>query len=385
MKTVINYNLILLVIVFSLTTTCAYSYPPDNAAVLYYKAAVRYEVDNDMAKMLTDLQKGKIEVNDKIREFVKKNRLIIKTVLDATEVKNCDWGMDFSDGMAMDMPPLGSFRKLARLVIADAKILADDGNYEDAIGRCMSLYRMARHINDRVFISYMVAIAINAITNECLIQIISDMPQSLQNLTELKNQLIEIDSIPFSVKPAILGEREAVLIFMTPEQLPNIVKLCEFEKSVKEKILSISIDEVFLERNRTYFENYYTEIIAGFDMPYTEGYATLENLVEKVEKETKNNPDAILTGILAPATHKIFSLKTRLETHNNAIKAAVELYIIRAKTGKLPEELPADLPKDLFSNKPFLYEKTADGFILRCQGKDLSKDKTYEYEFKTKN
>lgn len=382
MKALKNNKLILSAIVFFLTAACAYSYPPDNAAVLYYKAGVFYGVDSEMADMLADFQKGNIELNDKIREFVKANRIAINTVLDASEVKNCDWGMDFSQGMEMVMPPLANMKRLTYLVIADAKILAEDGDYETALSRCMSLYKMARHINDRVYISYLVGIAINGLTNGCVMQIMAEMPQDMQRLTWLKNQLIEIDSIPFSVKPAILGEREAVLIFMTPEQLPDIVRLCEVDKSVEEKMLSL--DEVAISRNRTYFENYYTGVIAGFDMPYVEGYAALTDLAKKIEKDVKSNPDAILTGVLAPATHKIFSLTTRFKTHNNAIKTAIELYMIKAKTGKLPDELPAGLPGDLFSGKDFEYEKTPEGFILRCQGKDLGKDEIYEYEFKVK-
>jgi len=46
--------------------------------------------------------------------------------------------------------------------------------------------------------------------------------------------------------------------------------------------------------------------------------------------------------------------------------------------------LPAGLPGDLFSGKDFKYKKTTEGFTLRCQGKDLSKDEIYKYEFKVK-
>ena len=134
MKTLRNI-LILSAIVFFLTVGCAYSYPPDNAAVLYYKAAMLYEVDSNMADMLADLQKDNFKLNDKIKEFVKKNRLIINTVLDASEVKNCDWGMDYSQGINTLMPSLGNFKKLTYLIIADAKILAKDGNYEAALNR----------------------------------------------------------------------------------------------------------------------------------------------------------------------------------------------------------------------------------------------------------
>src|SRR3972149_9018300 len=140
MKNLKSYKIILSAMMFFLTTTCVYSYPPGNAAVLYCKAAMLYEVNDEMADMLAELQKGKIELNDKIRQFVKKNRLIIDTVLDASEVKNCDWGLDFSQGFEMKIPPLGNLRKLSFLVIAEAKILAADGDYEAAISHCMSLH-----------------------------------------------------------------------------------------------------------------------------------------------------------------------------------------------------------------------------------------------------
>ncbi len=382
MKITKNHKLVLAAAMFFMMTACAYSYPPDNAAVLYHKAAVLYEVDNGMAKMLADLQKGEIEVNDKIREFVKKNRLIIDTVLDAAEVENCDWGMDFSQGLEMQMPPLGSLRKLSYLVIADAKILAKDRRYGPAISRCMSLYKMARHINDRNYICYLVGISINSITNNCVNYIISDMPQHTRNMTRLKTDLTEIDSIPLSVKPAMLSECEAKLTFMTLEQMAGVAQYVE-DNSIKQKILSA--DEAFLEHNREYFKNYFAGVIAAFDMPYMEGYVALEKLQEKQQKDIKSNPDAVLTGVLAPASQKILSLSVRFKTHNNAIKSAVEVYLIKAKTGKLPDELPAGLPKDLFSDRDFEYIKTADGFILRCQGKDLGKDEIYEYEFKVKN
>lgn len=377
-----NGNLIWAAIAIFLSTTCAYSYPPDNAAVLYYKASVLYEVDDEMANMLTDFQKDNIDVNDKIKEFVKKNQLIINTILDATEVKNCDWGMDFSQGISMELPPLSSMRKMARLVLADAKILASDGDHEAAINRCMSLYRMARHINDRVYISYLVGISINDMANECLTQIMAEMPQTVQNLTRLKNQLIEIDGIALSVKPAILGEREAVLIFMTPEQLPDTVKLCEVDKAVMDKILSL--DKAAIARNKEYHKNHVAHLIDAFDMPYVEGYTTIKKLHDKMKEDVKSDSDLFLTELLEPAVNRIFTHTTRFKTHNNAIKAAIKLYLIKAKTGKFPEELPAGLPKDLFSGKDFEYIKNGDGFILRCRGRDLDKDEKYEYKFYVK-
>ncbi len=382
MKTLNHFKLVLLPAVFFMMAGYAYSYPPDNAAVLYYKVIATYQADDEMTKMLEDLCKDKIVMNDKIKEFVKKNRLIVDTVLEASEIKNCDWGLDFSQGIKMELPHLSNMRKLAYLVIADAKIQAKDGNYDTAISRCVSVYKMARHINDRNYVIYLVGISINALTNNCVMQIMADMPQDTQSLTNLKKQLMEIDSIPFPIKPAILAERECTLKFMTKEQLPDVVKLCEMDESTKKKLLSL--DENAISRNRTYFENYYNVVIAAFDMSYLQGCAAFKNLEKKLKEDANSNPDAILTNVVSPSSDKIFSLTTRFKTHNNAIKTAIELYMIKAKTGKLPDTLPADLPGDLFSGKPFIYEKTAEGFILRCQGQDLSKKETYEYKFKVK-
>jgi hypothetical protein len=286
MKVVNNFKLVLLAAVFFMMTGYAYSYPPDNAAVLYYQAAALYQPNDEMKNMVEDFARlDNVEPNDKIKEFVKNNRKIITTVLDASEVKNCDWGMDFSQGIAMEIPHLSSTRKLAYLITTDAKILAKAGDYENAINRCMALYKMARHTNDRIYVCYLVSISVNGLANRCVTEIIGDMPQDTQCLTNLKNKLIQIESNPISVKPAVLGERDAALSWMTKEQLPEVVRLCEINEPAKSKILSL--DEAPLERSRKYFETYYDDVITAFDMPYVQGDTILKNLEEKNKEDVK--------------------------------------------------------------------------------------------------
>ena len=118
-------------------------------------------------------------------------------------------------------------------------------------------------------------------------------------------------------------------------------------------------------------------------MADSKAYAKLDELGNKTVSDLESGvSEAILTAILTPALDLAYTLGIRGKSNFNAIRAAIGIYIIKAKTGKLPDTLPAGLPKDLFSGKDFEYEKTADGFILRCQGKDLSKDMFHEYEFK---
>ena len=95
-------------------------------------------------------------------------------------------------------------------------------------------------------------------------------------------------------------------------------------------------------------------------------------------------PFAGLPQRLVPAVHKVVCMDLKASTHFNAVKTALNLYIIKAKTGGLPDSLPDGMPKDLFSGKDFKYEKTKEGFVLGCRGKDLAKNKIYKYEFKVK-
>ena len=106
--------------------------------------------------------------------------------------------------------------------------------------------------------------------------------------------------------------------------------------------------------------------------------------MEQFETEYEKIPDALLTAIFLPAIQKIYSVGIRTKTVSNATLAALDIYIIKAQTGKLPDSLPAGLPKDMFSGEDFEYKKSGGGFVLRCRGKDLGNNKTYEYEFKVK-
>ena len=58
----------------------------------------------------------------------------------------------------------------------------------------------------------------------------------------------------------------------------------------------------------------------------------------------------------------------------NALKAAIEIHLAKAKTGKLPNVLPNGLPKDPYSCQDFGYEITGEGFALRCQGKQFQRE-----------
>ena len=361
------------------------AYPPDNTAVLYYKAFMLYEPDYQFD--LWDYWKGNIESNEEIEQYLKKNRRVIEIVLDATRIDHCDWGLDYSQGVEVLLPPHHKARKIFALLAAEARMQADRGDYRKALGRCISIYRMARHLNERPIVCYLVSTAINSATHKYLTtRFLSEMPQDTETLTWLQDELTEFDKQPFSIELVLRWKREAAIISMSPERIGNVVRSGLDDGDFKEKILQriAAADEQFFERNRTYWNQYMADVISAFDLPYPQAYSMLQWLDEKPSKEFGENPDATLTVACAPPWQRIYVQHVRLEAQSNAIRTAVEVYLTKAATGRLPKSLPAGVASDPYTGKSFQYAKTADGFVLRGQAKNLDKVTFHQYEFKVK-
>ena len=378
------YMIFVVMIVF-VSNASASIYPPKNAATLYYKAFMLYQMDETMNTMLGDVIKDKTEINETIRGYIKTNQKVVQILLDASEIEYCDWGINFSQGYETEIPHPFKMKEVGRLMLASAKILAQQGDYEEALMHCISTYKMGKHTGDISLICYMVGTSIIAATNDCVADILSTMPTNLKLLTLLKNEITQVDNMPFSIKAALVKEQEVGDVSMRPWKINYVIEMCSRSEELKNKILSaINTNDHFLTKSRQYWNDYMKEVIAACDLPYQQAYLKLKELVQKPSEEAKENPYADLTAISAPIFHKAFSLSIRLASHCNAIDTALKLYTTEATTGVLPDTLPTGLPGDLFSGKPFGYEKTPEGFILRCQGKDLVKDEIYEYEFKVK-
>jgi len=371
----------------------AFAYPPDpdNAALLYYQAYIAYEkTDDTMQAMVSDLSKGKIEPNERIRKYIENCREAIDNAVAASEIPNCNWGLRYSKAFDMSLSHLAQTRKLVFIIGSEIRILAADGDYQKALNRCLTLHKMSKHMGDETIISFLVAMAIGKMADNQIQFLLGEMPQDPKTLTWLKSQLAIIDSKPLSSRGTTEYERELSLEHMQLDKLKQLIEIVNGEPikpDSKEAEQLRNVDQATIDKNRAYYIKHMDTLqtILSSPMNYEKVYTGLKKLNEQPKKDVaENNTDAYITSIVSPAFERIVSVETRDKTFNNAVRAAVEIYIQKAKTGQLPETLPEGLPKDLFSGKDFRYEKTANGFTLRCRSKDLDKNETYKYEFKVK-
>jgi len=389
-KNKLTMALCIITVLFLSTSSEVFAQAIDNAALLYYQAFLLYEKpDGTMDKMLSDFRDGKIKANEIIEQHIEKNSRVVDLIVKAADIQNCNWGYDYSQGLEMTMPNLAQLRQIAYLIQDEAKLFSEQGNYRMALDRSLSMHKMALHSANSALIGYLVAIVLSRQANTSIQGILADMPEDLQTLDWFRNQLAEIDNRPSLLKDAINVESNVLGTYMTKEKFNEF--LCNKDLVAEASLLKIArerlhnADEQFFIRNRDYWQNHFAAVKAALDMPYAQAFAELKRTEEKVKTDVTENPDATGAAILAAPFARIYSQHIAAKTFSNAIKAALEIYTIKARSGRLPEKLPAGLPKDLFSDKDFEYEKTNKGFVIRCQGKELNEGKINQYEFKVKD
>jgi hypothetical protein len=382
--------------------SAAFALPPDpdNAALLYYQAFCVYEKpDDSMKDMVGDLAKGKIEPNPTITKYVEGCRPAIKLAASAGALGKCDWGMKYSDGLDAQARYLAETKMLTYIILADARIALLQDDYDLAIQRCLTARKLAIDVGQGpLTIGYLVEKAIEKLTNKCIQEILSANVMDLQTLQQLEDRLDELDRRIKPVEFFLETEQEVMAMYITPERIRDLLpyinpeslpRLVNASDDTRECILNYvrNADEQFCQKNLVYFNNYWSEIFSALKLPYLQAYNELKELGKKYLEnynDCQANPDAIMTILLGPAWDKLYNDGIESETFSNAVKTALEIYKIAVQTGQRPDSLPAGLPKDMFSGKDFEYEKKDDGFVLRCQGKDMEEDKIHEYEFKVK-
>jgi len=362
----------------------------DNAALLYYQACLLYaQPDETMGQMLAEYRDGKIASTETIRKHVEANRHVIDFVVRAADMAQCDWGYDYSEGLDITLTHLSAIKRIAYLVVADARLLAEQGDYQTATDRCMALYRMGLHVTDRMAITYLVGVSVSALANRTVQDVLVEMSGDAKALNQLKIQLTRIQEAFPPLQYAISQEGQVLAASIRKEKAEDTVNdLAPDEKgsgadSAGARILAG--DKAFFERNRTYWFNSIAALVSVLDskLPYQQTHAKLDESVNQMTGSWRGNPDATFTSLLLPAVSRICLLTTRLQAQFNALRTATDLYAIRARTGQLPSVLPADAPVDPFSGKPFVYEVAADHFTLRCQEKEeATKAEANQYEFK---
>jgi len=162
---------------------------------------------------------------------------------------------------------------------------------------------------------------------------------------------------------------------------PREKLLAYFSAAGDEPIWPNNVDLEFVDKSIAYYKKKMDDYISSLRLPYTKATAQIDRLHADMEADAKARPEALMSQAIIPALKNAYSIPILAQTSRNALRAAIEIYRIRARTGKLPDRLPPNLPQDMFSGKPFDYEVTNTGFTLRCREINRKSNKIEEYAF----
>jgi hypothetical protein len=156
-----------------------------------------------------------------------------------------------------------------------------------------------------------------------------------------------------------------------PQFLQEVEAGPELSEIVKRTLEQIEpVDEAYLQRTRQYYLEFMTQLQAHLEKPFEQAYESIQALVEQTRKDLIQNAAALGTVLFIADYGKCLAVDTRARTHFNAMRVAIELYLIEARSGQPPDTLPAGLPQDCFSARDFAYQRDDGGFTLKWQDPD---------------
>jgi hypothetical protein len=141
-----------------------------------------------------------------------------------------------------------------------------------------------------------------------------------------------------------------------------------------------------------------TEWIRLLTRPYVEYvHAVLDLLETGLSCEEKQQRIELLSGEYAfaalPGTgfpfdndlgsyHRYYGAYMIIQRKLNALKNAIDVYAIIARTGTIPNALPPNMTKDPYTDQDFIYERIPEGFLFRAQPTKYYKKRQREFVFK---
>lgn len=109
----------------------------DNAALRYWSAIGQMQdqaINDAKMKELSEILNGKAAYDArKFKDLVEKNRRALETMARGTTLRDCNWGLEYAQGLAVPLPYLAKAAALARLNVLYAFHLQSAGDKEGAV------------------------------------------------------------------------------------------------------------------------------------------------------------------------------------------------------------------------------------------------------------
>lgn len=259
-----------------------------NAALHYYRimctpfgeAATLVSERRNADDWIPDAETAKALENEQgtITQFVR-----------ASKMKECTWGTAYyTDGFGALLPALGKMRGAARMLSADARRLASQGESRQAAERLAALYRISDHVGrEHILIGSLVGIAISSMTSGDVKLLMDKGWLDAESRAIVAAAAAQTRASDFHMKDAIEMERMIVNDWFrrtihSPDGPSRIREYASLESNDATRIDALlAMSPTQLDGQIDEAVKFYDDAIAAFYQP--DGEALLKSLAKDVE------------------------------------------------------------------------------------------------------
>ena len=340
-----------------------------------------------------------------LKQWLSDNTDAIEFFKQASEKPHCWWKREAKDNLVLNvlLPGLSPLRNIAKMMVWQAKLKAYDGHIEEAFDDLLTCYRAGRHLKGpRFLIEQLVGMAIQALSTQNVLVILSNQEVDSQLLKNLQGRLEKLTAEDtYTINYEV--ERFCALDFIqrcytnngrgSGHMIPNRVQefMGAFDDFYSSDVaflgsLAASIASADRQEISREFDKFYS--IAkerAYKTPWQwheEKRCGVDFEMDLANWSTLKRARYWPVSYLMPALGAVSKTAYRNKTQVEAVITTIATIRFKQSTDNYPENLEElvaagylkKIPLDPFSDKPLVYKKTDDNFILYSVGLNLKDD-----------
>jgi hypothetical protein len=399
----------------------------DNAALLCFQAFKNLNINDFTDDELNLLRKSKKEY-DKLNDVEALSNLVhqgnrrsaIMLAERASHMSRCHWGL-LPEESAIDLwSPSTDLFVLKKFLVLESKLCMFEGDCQAALERYLTLHRLAKQFDKEHELIYMPeSIELAVLTGLMdMVQVASHDPETLRKIKdcltddhqtfsfaqELKYRHDEIlrhcpSQTGFAAKIKALGGDPNDWPFWTGLHLTReewvrfrTKPYTDYINGVVELLRQGLPFHVTHERIGSLCDEYDKTVMNSLDIPhlysrYEVSRRPLESLNDRIPEEQKKalgQSWALYKDEFSDSVSVYYTFNIRIKIVTDAIKNAVDVYLLIDKNGTIPENFPLSIAKDHKTGYDFQYKRIPEGFVFRYKSPlgTHEKDPVDEFIFK---
>jgi len=285
------------------------------------------------------------------------------------------------------MAPLASYKRLAQTMSWRVRYDTHNGDIDSALRNSVALLRFGRHLQGHGLLTeQLVGTAIEALAHEVVFTVLNKVDVPADALETLQKELEKLVSDP---EPVICLEAEKAFWY------DQIQRTFTDDSHGSGRVLIRGIpyavgdwkDGIWRFVSFSYPDR--REVVASIDTHFEQAAELSDktpwdwHTEDPVLDEWSNVvPKSLMLGIVGPAHSRVAQVEWRLKTDREALLTVLALMRYQKKIGRYPTSLDEvvaagyleKLPMDPYGDKPLIYEKTKDSFVLYSIGLNFKDD-----------